>query len=99
MEPKRKSVRQPTNQWERLVVKPKDHDAGRICRRMPRDVGEVTIEGDERSALASDNGQEVIVSRSRQVLFPSERYVVAGSPENRRDAVGHVLIELDGGHR
>ncbi len=89
---------QPTNQRKRLVVESKHNDAGRICGRMSQNIREVAIEGDQRTALASDYGEKMIVSRSGQILITRERDVVAGSPENGRDAVGHVLVELDSRH-
>jgi hypothetical protein len=66
---------------------------------MSQDVREVAIQGDEHPAFASDNGKKLIVRGSSQVLIARERDVVAGRSKNRRDAVGHVLIEFDGRHR
>jgi hypothetical protein len=66
---------------------------------MSQDVREVAIQGDEHTAFASHNRKKLIVTGTRQVLISGERDIVASSSENGRDAVGHVLVELDGRHR
>jgi hypothetical protein len=41
----------------------------------------------------------VVVGRSGELLITSEHHVVASGPQDGRDAIGHVLVEFDGGHR
>lgn len=90
--------RQRPNQWQGLALQAKYYDPCREGRRMPQDVCEVTIEGDENPPFPGGDGKDLLIGRAREPLIACPRNVMPGLLEDGPNAVGHILVELDGSH-
>lgn len=86
------------NQWQGLALKAKHRDPGREDWRMPQDVRKIAIEGDEDAPFAGGHGKDLLIGRARELLIARKGHVMPRVPENGRNTVRHILVELNGGH-
>ena len=84
--------------WQRLLMKPNDHDAGCRTRRMPENIREIAIQRHKSSTFGSRHFQQAIIVCARKFLIVGERNIVTGPAEDTRNTVREILIELDRSH-
>jgi hypothetical protein len=57
-----------------------------------------SVERDEDAALLGGDMQQHVVGRAGEMLVTGERDIVSTVAEDCGNAVGDVLVQLDGGH-
>lgn len=94
----RKCRGQLANQWQGLALQAEHHDSGGETWRMPQDVSEIAVEGDQDAPFTGGDRKDLLIGRARELLIARQRHVMPRVPEDGRNTVRHILVELNAGH-